>query len=287
MGAIKELDLLENKTVRNEFLEKIEVLNKVKKLITFPDSELTTMKMVAYYYEVDYKTIQKNIERNREELESNGLAVKSYSEIKDMLNTDNMSALEIPRRGTYIFSSRAVLNMGMLLRDSPIAQQVRNELLNGFEKLSDEQKVSSIEEEELLMLNVIRAGSDTMKLALAMNELNNFHNRHKQKLNERIEEMKPKEEAFESFINADGYQNMKQASNTLGIGRNKLYEFLRDKSILTADNIPYQRYINQEYFVVKQVTINKGIYSNNKPQTFVTAKGINWISKLLNKNNFQ
>ncbi len=39
----------------------------------------------------------------------------------------------------------------------------------------------------------------------------------------------------------------------LNIGRNRLFEWLRRKEILMKNNIPYQRYINDGYFQVKNL----------------------------------
>lgn len=286
MVKFTENDLVENKKLREKNLERLDVLDKVGNIILFPNTESMTTKLVSRYYEIEVKTLQKVIERNKKELELNGMVLKSHAEIKEILKADDVSTLEIPRRGTYFFSKRAVLNIGMLLTESEIALEVRNQILNGFEQLSDEQKTQGITDEQLLLLNIIQSDSVESR-AVHLSEYNNFKNRHINQLNERIDEMKPKEEAFETFINSDGYQTINQASKTLNMGRNKLYEFLRENKVLMSDNTPYQRYVDQEYFVVKQNSINKGNFSKIHPQTFITAKGIDYVSKLLKKNKSQ
>ena len=45
------------------------------------------------------------------------------------------------------FSKRAILRIGMLLRDSKVAQEVRTQLLNTFENASDKIKTQDIDEE--------------------------------------------------------------------------------------------------------------------------------------------
>ena len=63
------------------------------------------------------------------------------------------------------------------------------------------------------------------------------------------------------------------------IGRNTLFEFLRDSKILMDDNLPYQTFINRGYFIVVEYTM----WKNNKPklcrQTLVTGKGQLYITK--------
>jgi len=59
-------------------------------------------------------------QNNREELEANGMKSMSYSELKAVLvkasNGDAFESYSISRRGSTIFSKRAILNIGMLLR---------------------------------------------------------------------------------------------------------------------------------------------------------------------------
>ncbi len=96
-----------------------------------------------------------------------------------------------------------------------------------------------------------------------------------------IEEQKPKVESFEMFINAEGNQKMNQVAKSLGIGRNKLFELLRNMKVLTNDNLPYQRFIDSGYFVVKENTIVRDGFSKPYAQTYVTPKGVDYIGKKL------
>lgn len=63
------------------------------------------------------------------------------------------------------------------------------------------------------------------------------------------------------------------------IGRNTLFEFLRNSNILMNDNLPYQTYINRGYFIVVEYTM----YNKREPklcrQTLVTGKGQLYITK--------
>ena len=53
------------------------------------------------------------------------------------------------------------------------------------------------------------------------------------------------------------------------LGRNKLMAWLRDRGYLRANNEPYQQYIKQGLFRVREVYVNGIFY----PVTFVTGKG--------------
>lgn len=68
------------------------------------------------------------------------------------------------------------------------------------------------------------------------------------------------------------------------IGRNRLFEFLRNNNVLQSNNIPYQKYIDAGYFRViesKYVTPNGETKISLK--TVVFQKGVAYINKLLSK----
>ncbi|PLR99601.1 phage antirepressor KilAC domain-containing protein [Bacillus sp. T33-2] len=109
----------------------------------------------------------------------------------------------------------------------------------------------------------------------------------KEKLEAEKQILLPKAESFDTFIDGSNLQKMNDVAKTLGYGRNKLFEFLREQKVLMKDNIPYQNYIDMGYFEVKETPIRKGSYIFNKAQTYVTAKGVNYINKLLNKHNMR
>ena len=72
----------------------------------------------------------------------------------------------------------------------------------------------------------------------------------------------------------------------VGIGRNKLFEFLRQKDILTYDNRPYQRYIDSGYFRVVEQKYEAGGEVRINIKTLVFQKGIDFIRKQLQKEGF-
>lgn len=108
------------------------------------------------------------------------------------------------------------------------------------------------------------------------------------KLEDKNTEMKPKAEAFDCFMNSDSLKSIEQVAKSLfnGKGRNKLFAFLRNIKILQKNNLPYQRYIDRGYFEVKQHPKKMGAKDVNLDQTFVTTKGVEYIRRLCNDNNF-
>ena len=97
--------------------------------------------------------------------------------------------------------------------------------------------------------------------------------------------MQPKAEFFDAVTDSKTAIPIGDVAKILdiGIGRNKLFEFLREKSILTSDNRPYQRYIDAGYFRVieQKYEVNGEVRINIK--TLVFQKGIDWIRKQLAK----
>ena len=167
---MKELDLIENKDIREKMISNISVLEKVKDLLLLGDSEFATTQQVADYYEVDIYVIQKLVSRNKQELESNGLKLNSKNDIKNLIGQDVKLEITIPNRGMKLFSKRAILNVGMLLRDSKVAKEVRSRLLDiEYESNKAVQEngqtikdniINEIDEEKSLMLERITAEMD-------------------------------------------------------------------------------------------------------------------------------
>lgn len=107
-------------------------------------------------------------------------------------------------------------------------------------------------------------------------------------LNHRIEEMKPKAEFYDDVAGSKDAIEMADVSKVLGIkgmGRNNLFEFLREKGILQQNNRPYQTYVDRGYFRVIEQTYTKpngDICINIK--TLVYQKGVDFIRKKLMEN---
>lgn len=93
--------------------------------------------------------------------------------------------------------------------------------------------------------------------------------------------LRPKAEACDQFLTAGNSQSMNVVAKSLGTGRTRLFKFLRDRGILMANNTPKQEFIERGYFKVVEKSICMGDQTINKPQTLVTAKGVDWIGRLL------
>ena len=108
----------------------------------------------------------------------------------------------------------------------------------------------------------------------------------KQKALTEITKMKPKAEFYDTVANSESLLSMGHVAKTLdmGIGRNKLFEFLRSNGILNSQNIPYQRFVNAGYFKLVESTYMAGDNQVVATTTYVKQKGIDYIRKLLLNN---
>ena len=196
------IDLVVENDKRKEAMEKLtdlEILDKVKTVLMLGNTDFVTIKMGADYYEVDVKTIEKLIERNKAELEENGLKLYSKKEFlnrqnvglknneqlkgKSILTFEDGNQLTYPNRGLLLISKRVLLNIGMLLRDSEVAKELRRRILDiAFDaeegKGSIETITKEINEEELLKMElgdaIVSGDMDKyIKASLKLSELKN------------------------------------------------------------------------------------------------------------------
>ena len=192
-------NIISDRSMRDKCVGHYEVLERVKNLLLLPGTEMMSIEQVADYYEVSDRWIKELYGYNREEIDSdgtdllprnfyNGSEVKPTSvENKQTSATyifDDGQMITINNRGLKAFSKRAVLRIGMLLQQSNVAREVRNQLLNIEEKSSNEVKVQDINEEQSLMLAVgmAVASGDANAVAVATTNLIAFKNRHIEKL---------------------------------------------------------------------------------------------------------
>lgn len=100
-----------------------------------------------------------------------------------------------------------------------------------------------------------------------------------------IQILAPKAKEYDELICSEGFIDVKELASILKVvgirnkvlGRNGLFKKLRILGILNKSNVPYQKHIAAEHFVVRVVSVNGSMYS----KTFVTPKGIAYLRKRL------
>ena len=100
-----------------------------------------------------------------------------------------------------------------------------------------------------------------------------------------IEQQKPKVEFYEAVTGSSDTIDIGQAAKVLnikGIGRNNLFEFLREQEIINSSNIPFQKYVDRGYFRLIETKYTKPDGSTHiNLKTVVYQKGLDYIRKLL------
>ena len=127
---------IDRQNILNNDLAIIEIEEKaIVDAIFFNDTLLLTKEMVAAFFEVDVRTIERYISANIEELKENGYRVLKGKELKEFLNCYREHFGTDINVGTKItvlsvFDFRAFLNMAMLLSESEKARALRQFMLD-------------------------------------------------------------------------------------------------------------------------------------------------------------
>ena len=183
------VDLKERKLQMTE--DNIHKLELVKEILMLGKTDLMTVKMCAEYFEVNLSTLEMVIVNNREELEENGYKVYNYNELKSKFQNPNVLGIKrFPNRGKALLTKRTLLNIGMLLRDSRVAKELRRRILDIVHDAEETEIVNNVineirTEQEISqdMLQAIMSG-DLVKESLLKTELLNLKNRRIEHLEE-------------------------------------------------------------------------------------------------------
>ncbi|MES9699870.1 hypothetical protein ABWK42_22005 [Bacillus sp. JJ927] len=142
-------EVIDPKDKRDSLIDRVEVLSRVKSLSLLPELEVATTKQVAKFYNVDLSSLRNVINRYKEELILDGYETKPGTNIVNSYRVKMTSQeISIKKVGAHVvtmrngdeykfssnsnglFPKRAILRVGMLLRDSEVAEEVRTQLLN-------------------------------------------------------------------------------------------------------------------------------------------------------------
>lgn len=196
--------------------------------------------------------------------------------VADRLDEDERRKLDLPRQGETWFITESGLYAVVLRSDKPAAKK--------FRKWVTSEVLPSIRKHGMYAVDELIANPElAIKAFTALKE-----EREKSKaLQAENERMKPKEEFFDAVTDSKDAIDMGQVAKVLNypkIGRNKLFEILRDNGILQQNNQPYQKYIDCGYFrVVEQKYEARPGEIRINIKTLVFQKGIDYIRKILEK----
>lgn len=159
-----------------------------------------------------------------------------------------------------------------------LAMKAKNEAAEKFQAKVADEIIPSIRKTGSYGLP--KSFPEALRLAADLAEKN-------QQLSLENSEMKPKAEFYDAVADSKTAIPMDQVAKVLaipGIGRNKLFELLRNMNILQSNNIPYQSFIDRGYFrtiETKYTKPNGDTCINIK--TLVYQKGVDYIRSKINE----
>lgn len=203
------MNLMESKELRESVINRTEVLDRVKQLIFLPNTEYATTRMVADYYSVNMEAIKSIVFNNDNELTSDGMLRLTGKRTKDILVSCDLQPTNFrgyfeagderfSNKQNLLFTRRAILRVGMLLRDSEVAKEVRTYLLNVEHDTQEKAPeiidgiTEEINEEQKLLMNIgiAFASGDNTQILLATQAHHNYVVALKDKRIKKVEDEK-------------------------------------------------------------------------------------------------
>lgn len=183
---MNDLILVESASARNEKLTALtqdaafDHLNKAKSLVMamWQGTGIATTEQLADYYEIPAETVKTVLLRHRDEFDLDGLREIKGKDLK-ALQGQGSDILNLPEKTTRlnVWTPRAALRLGMLLRDSAIAKQVRTVLLDLAMIVPQQQEHINELQLRLELAQAERDAAIAQKTLLDKREaINQFHN---------------------------------------------------------------------------------------------------------------
>jgi anti-repressor protein len=126
-----------------------------------------------------------------------------------------------------------------------------------------------------------------MLAARAIEQVTNEKNALQRHINT---ELMPKVDMYELVMGTDKLIEMSSVAKVLnfrGMGRNNLFEYLKERKILRFNNEPYQNYVDAGYFKIVREVFERDGYEGVYNKTMTTQKGVDYIGKLLREDGYE
>ena len=158
-----------------EVKAQLAALEKVKHLFLLPEYDCMTLTQMAEYFEVSPDCIKRLYQRRQAEFDDDGVCIRYPTDFKIFNGTktpirnmrqekgklifdiDENTKIVIPNRGIRCFPKRAIVRVGMMLTGSRITKELRNQILNAYERTTPEQRTRDIDRERELWDNFYNA----------------------------------------------------------------------------------------------------------------------------------
>lgn len=260
---------------RDRYGDRTDVLDKVKAIPFLPDGLHLGTELVANYYEVGADVITKLAQRHRDELEANGYRLLTGQELVDMKSTSGLAS-RAPQLAVY--NRRALIRVGLLLRDSDVARRVRDAVQDGYEATT----LPDLSDPLLALQQVSGQLSQAVTLALA-------ERRRAEVAESTVLRLAPAANAWEAFRATGATLEVGVAAKYLSqhgvnTGRNRLYATLRELGwVFKRSCEPVGKYVERGFVEVEAgatyVNSKTKQVEQAKAHTRITADGLERLAE--------
>lgn len=163
------------------------------------------------------------------------------------------------------------------------AARFKEMYINEFNRMRDElnKPAFSLPQTFPEALRLLAAEMEQKAIVIADNERLNAETAEQKR---KLKDQEAPVAIYNLAISAQNSMSMQEVAKSLGTGRTKLYEILREEGIIMKNStMPYQRYLDNGYFKVTERPRASGDTIVNDPATRVYAKGFDFIARLLQK----
>ena len=244
-------------------------------------------KTIAEIHETEIKKVNELINNNLDEFDF-GIDILDLSPVvtKDQSEKELLLLSGYTNRGItstlnqngniYLLSEQGYHALVSLMRTDKakvIRKQLRREYFTMREIITSDEQLKA-----QLLLEIYNGGQSGVLASKQLTEL------EKKPLLDKIDDLEPLADKYNIYLDTDGLTDISSFSKSLGIkklGRNNLYKWMRENKYLDKDNKPYQKYIEQELFLLKpngSHKVNDEVIPDFK--VFLTKKG---VDKFINK----
>lgn len=265
------------------------------------DSPIMTTKQIAELMGYDNKIVNKTINRNISSFEV-GVdildiknSVPEWNSLNEILKNEGYSKQSISNSKNIYLLSKSGFLLYLKFAEGEKAVEIYKDFLEDYfqTRAENEHMKKSIQgvlddlqqERAILIGKTVIAKNETERLEA----IQLLENKNKQIIElekslseeELIKKLESKLHIGEVIENSKSDYDIgtfAKILNIQGMGRNKMFEWLRNEKILMENKIPYQQYM--KYFTVIPVTKNN--ITNNKP--LIKSHGIDFVVKRLIKS---
>ena len=268
---MNENALIESSEIRTKVMithtdeQALDLLNKAKALVMAMWQGLgrATSEEIAAYYEVPVTTVNSAVTRNADELKSDGLVTVKGEELKEVKGTMRFTS---SASSLTLHTPRSAVRLGMILRDSAVAKQVRTEILNivgtppGIQQPGGEDFAGVFD--QIL--------ADSQMLYQQAQALHLLHSKHKV-----LESQQARLEAEQQKL-VEGQQQLERSQGQQAVEQTKLHSILDSQSLslvqiktllkdsLDVESIPRNVRGDLEHLVA---LLGKMLFCKNKEET--------------------